>query len=149
MIAATIFNYASQQFSITYIYTWVFVASDESISSASYISQVASITSAAFGLAVGAYVSWAKRAKWSLVLCNAVLVLGCVLQYVFINPKTQLAAVVVSQTMLGFGWVGAINALSIAQTLTSVKGSFCYPEHLLSTFSHCPQISPSSQPSSS
>lgn len=89
---------------------------------------MASITSSAFGLAVGVYVSWVKRAKWSLVLCNAVLVLGCILQYVFINPKTHEAAVIVSQTLLGFGWVGAINALSIAQALTKVEGSSCTME---------------------
>lgn len=119
---AAICNYAAQQISVTYIYTWIIVASDYSISKASYLSLVSGITSPVFGVVVGAYVSWAKRGKWSLVICNAALVLGAVLQYVFINPETQQSLVILSQVAIGLGFVGSITALSIAQALGKREG---------------------------
>lgn len=119
---AAICNYAAQQISVTYIYTWIIVASDYSISKASYLSLVSGITGPVFGVAVGAYVSWAKRGKWSLVICNAALILGTVLQYVFIDPKTQQSLVIFSQVAIGLGFVGSITALSIAQALGKKEG---------------------------
>lgn len=128
---ATIFCYASQQFSIVYIYTWISVSSNVSISEASYISLAGGIVSAVFGLVCGAWISWAKRGKWPLVICNCVAVLGNVLQYVYIDPQKHKAAVIVAQVLMGVGWSGNATALAIAQAITSRDG-LCLPFILLS-----------------
>ena len=94
-----------------------------SISDASYISLAGGIVTAVCGLGCGAWISWSQRGKWPLITCNCIAVVGCVLQYVFIDPQKYKAVVIFAQVLLGVGWSGNMTALAIAQGITRKEGS--------------------------
>lgn len=105
-----------------YFFVYLMVRSKLSISGATYVTLTPWLTNAFAQFIYGAVVSWTKRPKWVIVVTSGLLLVATGLQYAFQNPDTQLAGLVASQVLLGFGYGGVMTALVPAQAKSRTEG---------------------------
>ncbi|KAH6692179.1 major facilitator superfamily domain-containing protein [Plectosphaerella plurivora] len=104
-----------------YFYVYLMVTSKLSISNATYVTLAPWLTNAFVQIVYGAIVSWTKRPKWLLVATSGLLLVATGVQYAHRDPHTQLAGLVASQVVAGFGFGGLLTAIVQAQARSSVE----------------------------
>ncbi|PON18656.1 hypothetical protein C2W62_06725 [Candidatus Entotheonella serta] len=120
---ANAFQYAGINAAAAYFYPFLMVCSDLSISNATYITLIVGVVCQLMGLVYGFIMARYKQMKWIYVSGLAIALLGRGLQYEFVDPRTQMAGLVVSQLVAGIGFGVGIQGLTIAQGSANPKGT--------------------------
>ncbi|KAK4090936.1 hypothetical protein Purlil1_4516 [Purpureocillium lilacinum] len=121
VMASNAFQYAGINAAAAYFYPFLMVCSDLSISNATYITLIVGVVCQLMGLVYGFIMARYKQMKWIYVSGLAIALLGRGLQYEFVDPRTQMAGLVVSQLVAGIGFGVGIQGLTIAQGSANPK----------------------------
>ncbi|KAL3463894.1 major facilitator superfamily domain-containing protein [Aspergillus heterothallicus] len=111
-VIASIIDYTSLYLVQNYLITYELVAANLSTTTATYVFAIIPFMGAVGQISSGVMVKFAKRYKWILVSGYALNILGLGLTYRYINAHENMAALVVSQIILGFG-SGVINTMQL------------------------------------
>ncbi|KAL2856435.1 major facilitator superfamily domain-containing protein [Aspergillus pseudoustus] len=109
-VAASIIDYAALYLLQNFLITYELVAADLSTTTAAYIFAIIPFMGPIGQISAGFMVKYLKRYKWILVSGYALNILGLGLSYRYINAHDHMAALVISQMILGFG-SGVINTM--------------------------------------
>jgi MFS family permease len=122
-LKAVWFVYCSVSVTLPYFFSYLVVASNLSVSHATYIAQSLSIVSSVVAVAIGWLVAIFKRGKWIFVSTAAIFLLGMGLLYGFHDPMTQRGTLVGAVVLAGIGLGGnSGNAFALVQSVLEPRG---------------------------
>ncbi|CEL04849.1 hypothetical protein ASPCAL05973 [Aspergillus calidoustus] len=111
-VIASIIDYTALYLLQNYIITYELVAANLSTTTATNIFVIIPFMGPIGQISAGFLVKYTKRYKWILVSGYALTMLGLGLSYRYINGHDHMAALVVSQIIIGFG-SGVINTMQL------------------------------------
>lgn len=110
-----------------YMFIYMIVAGNMSISAATYTAMAPAIVAGVINIFAGLAATWTGRPKWVFAATNAMGLLGNGILYRYHDPSENLPALIMGQVFVGINYGGMFNGAAMCQAIGTRKGKVLEP----------------------